>query len=102
MVLNRFEYSERLTNFDVRVGVSKNNLENPSCGDRLRTAGQGQTVRVQCDPPIPGRYVSVQLFGEGILTLCEVAVYSRVGECLIMSSSRLSNYIVRKGEIRIL
>lgn len=82
MIVNRFNYFDRLRNFDVRVGVSTNNLQNPTCFDRVRTVGQGQALKLQCDPPIPGRYVSVQMFGQGILTLCEVAVYSRVGEWL--------------------
>lgn len=80
MIVNRHDYFERLTNFDVRIGVNKNNLQNPTCHDRVRTVGQGQALRVQCDPPIPGRYVSVQMFGEGILSMCEVTVYSRIGE----------------------
>ncbi|XP_022792667.1 uncharacterized protein LOC111331759 [Stylophora pistillata] len=79
LIVNRYNNFERLKNFDVRIGIIRNNLKNPSCGDRVRTVGQGQGLRVQCDPPIPGRYVSVQMFGEGILTMCEVAVYSRVG-----------------------
>ncbi|XP_067053119.1 uncharacterized protein [Acropora muricata] len=79
MIVNRHDYFERLTNFDVRIGVNKNNLQNPTCHDRVRTVGQGQALRVQCDPPIPGRYVSVQMFGEGILSMCEVTVYSRIG-----------------------
>lgn len=79
MIVNRYNHFERLKNFDVRVGVNKDNLQNPTCHDRVRTVGQGEALRVQCDPPIPGRYVSVQMFGEGILTMCEVTVYSRVG-----------------------
>ena len=82
MIVNRHNYFERLKNFDVRVGVNKDNLQNPTCHDRVRTVGQGQALRVQCDPPIPGRYVSVQMFGEGILSMCEVTVYSRVGKCV--------------------
>ncbi|KAJ7381185.1 hypothetical protein OS493_004785 [Desmophyllum pertusum] len=79
MIVNRYYYFERLANFEVRVGVNKDNFYNPTCHDRVRTVGQGQALRVQCDPPIPGRYVSVQMFGEGILSMCEVTVYSRVG-----------------------
>ena len=80
MIVNRNDYYQRLKNFDVRIGVNKDNLQNPTCHDRVRTVGQGQGLRVQCAPPIPGRYVSVQMFGDGILTMCEVTVYSRVGE----------------------
>ncbi|XP_058970157.2 uncharacterized protein [Pocillopora verrucosa] len=79
MIVNRYYDFEKLTNFDVRVGVNKDNLQNPTCSDRVRTVGQGQALRLQCDPPIPGRYVSVQMFGEGELSMCEVTVYSRVG-----------------------
>ena len=82
LIVNRFHHFDRLRNFDVRIGVNKNNLQNPTCFDRVRTVGQGQALILQCYPPIPGRYVSVQMFGQGTLTLCEVAVYSRVGECL--------------------
>ena len=82
MIVNRYYDFEKLTNFDVRVGVNKDNLQNPTCSDRVRTVGQGQALRLQCDPPIPGRYVSVQMFGEGELSMCEVTVYSRVGACV--------------------
>ena len=80
LIVNRYENHKRLTNFEVRVGINTDNLQNPTCHDRVGTVGQGQFLIVQCDPPIPGRYVSVQMFGEGILSLCEVSVYSRVGE----------------------
>ena len=60
--------------------MSTNNLLNPTCSDRVTSVGQGAALQLQCDPPIPGRYVSVQMFGEGILSMCEVMVYSRVGK----------------------
>ena len=94
LIVNRYEYYERLTNFDVRVGVSTDNLQNPTCHDRVGTVGQGQFLNVQCDPPIPGRYVSVQMFGEGILTLCEVFVYSRVGEWIYLYIFILSYFFI--------
>ncbi|XP_068704515.1 uncharacterized protein [Montipora foliosa] len=78
-VINRFDYYERLKNFDVRIGVNTDNLQNPTCSDRVTSVGQGAALQLSCDPPIPGRYVSVQMFGKGILTMCEVMVYSRVG-----------------------
>ena len=37
---------------------------------------------VHCQPPLPGRYVRVQMFGKGILTLCEVLVFTRMGKLL--------------------
>ncbi|XP_015763294.1 PREDICTED: neurogenic locus notch homolog protein 1-like [Acropora digitifera] len=78
-IINRFDHYERLKNFDVRIGVNTNNLLNPTCSDRVTSVGQGAALQLQCDPPIPGRYVSVQMFGQGILSMCEVMVYSRVG-----------------------
>ena len=62
------------------MGKNIDQMTNPTCNDRIRTVGQGQAIRLQCNPPIPGRYVAVQMFGKGILTLCEVSVYSRVGK----------------------
>ena len=79
-IINRFNHYKRLKNFDVRIGINTDNLQNPTCSDRVRSVGQGSALQLSCDPPIPGRYVSVQMFGEGILTMCEVMVYSRVGE----------------------
>ena len=79
-IINRFNHYERLKNFEVRVGVNEDNLQNPTCSDRVTSVGQGAALTLSCDPPIPGRYVSVQMFGEGILSMCEVMVYSRVGE----------------------
>ncbi|KAL9979348.1 hypothetical protein ACROYT_G016999 [Oculina patagonica] len=100
LIVNRYEYHERLTNFEVRIGVNTDNLQNPTCHDRVGTVGQGQFLTVQCDPPIPGRYVSVQMFGEGILTLCEVFVYSRVGEFVYQNiqarQSSCSKYLIFK------
>ncbi|CAH3028156.1 unnamed protein product [Porites evermanni] len=78
-IINRFNHYERLKNFEVRVGVNEDNLQNPTCSDRVTSVGQGAALTLSCDPPIPGRYVSVQMFGEGILSMCEVMVYSRVG-----------------------
>ena len=82
-IINRFDYYERLKNFEVRIGVNTDNLQNPTCSDRVTSVGQGAALSLSCDPPIPGRYVSVQMFGEGILTMCEVMVYSRVGKYLM-------------------
>ena len=79
-IINRFDYYERLKNFEVRIGVNTDNLKNPTCSERVTSVGQAAALPLSCDPPIPGRYVSVQMFGEGILTMCEVMVYSRVGK----------------------
>ncbi|KAK3707600.1 hypothetical protein QZH41_017862 [Actinostola sp. cb2023] len=78
LIVNRYDKFERLKNFEVKVGVHSNQALNPTCNDRIVVVGQGQALRVQCNPPIPGRYVAVQMYGRGILTMCEVAVYSRL------------------------
>ena len=80
-IINRARYGDRLKNFDVRIGNDKDNYRNnPTCHDRVGQASDNEAVRVQCKPPLPGRYVRVQMFGKGILTMCEVLVYSRLGE----------------------
>ena len=80
-ILNRAQHGDRLKNFDVRIGNDKHNYQsNPTCHDRVGQARDNEAVRVQCKPPLPGRYVRVQMFGRGILTMCEVLVYSRLGE----------------------
>ena len=83
LLVNQHNNYERLTNVEVRVGKDTNQLNNPTCYDRMRTVGQSQAVILQCVPPIPGRYVAVQMFGDGILTLCEVSVYSRIGKVFV-------------------
>ena len=80
-ILNRAQHGDRLKNFDVRIGSDSSNYQNnPTCHDRVGQARDNEAVRVQCKPPLPGRYVRVQMFGRGILTMCEVLVYSRLGE----------------------
>ena len=82
-ILNRATKGERLSNIEVRIGNDKNNYNNnPTCHDRVGTATSNEAVRVQCKPPLPGRYARVQMFGTGILSMCEVLVYSRLGEVL--------------------
>ena len=80
-VINRGEYGDRFKNVEVRVGNLLGQFgKNPICHDRVKQAQNGEAVRLQCNPPIPGRYVSVQMIGQGILTVCEVIVNSRVGK----------------------
>ncbi|XP_066291064.1 uncharacterized protein [Branchiostoma lanceolatum] len=64
-------------NFVVRVGPNETFSKNDQCGHTYKAPSTTrQTFLVHCDPPIPGRYVSVQIMGvEAILTLCEVEVY---------------------------
>jgi len=79
-VINRGDrHGERLKNFMVHIGNNMNVRRNPVCHDIVRQAQEGEAVRLTCDPPIPGKYVGVQIYGKGILTMCEVIVASRFG-----------------------
>ena len=79
-IINRGEHGDRLKNIQVHIGNEESNHRlNPVCHDRVRYASDGEAVRLQCNPPIPGRYVAVQMYGKGILTMCEVIVASRIG-----------------------
>ena len=80
-IINRAEYGDRFKNIQVHVGrTTQNHKNHPVCHDRVKQAFDGEAVRLQCNPPIPGRYVSVQMYGKGILSMCEVIVNSRLGE----------------------
>ena len=50
------------------------------CGDRVRQLAAGEVWTQECKPPIAGRHVSVSMVGKGYLTLCEVAVFARLGK----------------------
>ena len=78
-ILNRGDHGERLKNIQVHVGNSIIVRKNPVCHDRVRQAQDGEAVRLQCDPPIPGQFVGVQMYEKGILSMCEVIVASRLG-----------------------
>ena len=79
-IINRGEYGDRFKNIQVHVGnYESNHRSNPVCHDRVKQAFDGEAVRLQCNPPIPGRYVAVQMYGKGILSVCEVIVNSRLG-----------------------
>ncbi|XP_066275306.1 uncharacterized protein [Branchiostoma lanceolatum] len=68
---------QRKPNFMVRVGPNKTFSQNDQCGETyVDTPLDGQTIVFYCNPPISGRYVSVQLVERSdTLTLCEVEVY---------------------------
>lgn len=63
------------------------------CGARLREIQNGEVWTSQCWPYIAGQYVSVQKIGTGRLSMCEVAVFARLGEYRknLQPSSMLSN-----------
>lgn len=80
-IIKHAKHGDLLKNFDVRIESAKDNYRNnPTCHDRVGQARDNEAVRVQCKPPFPGRYVRVQMFAKGYLTMCEVFVYSRLGE----------------------
>jgi hypothetical protein len=70
-----------LSSLETRVGRKKDKFwDNPMCGERLREIQNGEVWTSQCSPHIAGQYVSVQKIGTGKLSMCEVAVYARLGE----------------------
>ena len=72
--------SSPLSNFEIRVGILTDHIQNPMCGDRVRQLAAGEVWTAECKPPIPGRHVSVSMVGKGYLAICEVAVFARLGE----------------------
>lgn len=72
----------------MHVGASLVVRRNPVCHDRVRQAHDGEAVRLQCDPPIPGQFVGIQMFGKGVLSVCEVIVASRLGTYISIHLSR--------------
>ncbi|KAI8483084.1 hypothetical protein Bbelb_392400 [Branchiostoma belcheri] len=77
--LYRISAAQRQQNFMVRVGPRQEESSrlNEQCGGAyMDTPLDGQTIELDCDPPISGRYVSILLVEPSdALTLCEVEVY---------------------------
>uniref|UniRef100_A0A7M5WWB1 Hemicentin-1 n=2 Tax=Clytia hemisphaerica TaxID=252671 RepID=A0A7M5WWB1_9CNID len=78
-IMNRGEHGERFNNVQVHVGQYLDIKSNPVCHERIVSSKDGEVIRLSCDPPIPGRFLSVQMYGKGILSMCEVVVASRLG-----------------------
>ena len=71
---------ENLTNFDVRVteaNLTDNDEHNRQCGATYTdNVGAGQTLSVNCVPPLLGQIVTVSITKtDGKLNFCEVEVY---------------------------
>ncbi|XP_035672789.1 uncharacterized protein LOC118413477 isoform X8 [Branchiostoma floridae] len=73
----------RLEEFQVRVGENSDISQNSICGrttNQLDDPPESRSITVDCDQPITGRYVSVQLIDRTqYLTLCEVEVFEVQG-----------------------
>ena len=79
-IINRGEHGERFNNIQVHVGPHLDNKRNPVCHERIQSSKDGDIIRLMCNPPIPGQFVSLQMYGKGILSMCEVVVASRLGK----------------------
>ncbi|XP_078670984.1 uncharacterized protein LOC144911074 isoform X2 [Branchiostoma floridae x Branchiostoma belcheri] len=84
-LLNRRDsVGNRLEEFQVRVGEDSDISKNSVCGrttNQLDHPPEDRSITVDCDQPIIGRYVSVQLIGRtNILTLSEVEVFVAQGK----------------------
>ncbi|XP_002732335.1 uncharacterized protein LOC100366648 [Saccoglossus kowalevskii] len=66
----------RIADGEVRAGLSTVISENTRCGTRVTQAESTQTtLTFVCDPPVNGRYVSLQLMGRsGVMNFCEMEV----------------------------
>ncbi|XP_019623047.1 PREDICTED: uncharacterized protein LOC109469107 [Branchiostoma belcheri] len=75
-----YRCDDLLTTLQVNVGEHFDMTENPECGrtnNDLRLAEHGHVITIDCQEPIIGRYVTVQLVGRiDFLTLCEVEVFT--------------------------
>ncbi len=70
VVINREDCcSERLANYDIRVGNSPNPWANPTCNNQSLNNGG----IFSCN--LTGQYLSITMNGRGILTLCEVKAF---------------------------
>eukprot|EP00058_Branchiostoma_floridae_P023023 XP_002608513.1 hypothetical protein BRAFLDRAFT_92405 [Branchiostoma floridae] len=75
-----YRCGDRLTTLRVNVGEHFDMSENPECGrtdNDLNLAEHGHVITIDCQEPIIGRYVTIQLVGRtDFLTLCEVEVFT--------------------------
>ena len=62
----------------MRIGQNVDIFSNDVCGSSVTLEqaleSLGSWIRVDCSPPVSGRYVSVDKNGYGALTLCEILV----------------------------
>ncbi|XP_072051583.1 fucolectin-like [Amphiura filiformis] len=87
---------ERLAGAIVRVGSNPEYGQNPACMNRV-PASPDERIEIACDKS--GQYISVELPGSGVLTLCEVEATSCSGNDKRMSEETLLlNWLKRELE----
>ena len=59
----------------IRIGSDVNGTDGMQCGEKGEDPVTSQTIKVNCNPPLFGRYVLISLEGDKTLSLCEVQVY---------------------------
>jgi len=68
--------SERMTDWEVRVGNDENPWQNMVCGTKQNEPKTGGRIDIHCSPPLYGRFVGIVLPGNEPLTLCEVEAFT--------------------------
>ena len=73
--------SERLNNFQITVGSSRDGEGNGICVSDGGNVSQKIKIINNCEPPLLGRYVHVKLMGSSRrITICEIEVYASEGK----------------------
>ncbi|RXN24994.1 hypothetical protein ROHU_021801 [Labeo rohita] len=96
-ITNRLNYYYfRINGAVIRVGNSPNVYSNPICAV-IPTIPSGATANFSCGA-MEGRYVIIHIPGDGkILTLCEVEVYTYLGERIDGVEIRIGNSLENNG-----
>ena len=86
-IVNRWDCcSDRLHNFEIRIGNSlgNNGNSNPQCGG-LHSLNNVQSKVIPCASPLIGRYINIIIPGpRKLLTLCEVQVHGFAGGIIVI------------------
>ncbi|ODM90554.1 CUB and sushi domain-containing protein 1 [Orchesella cincta] len=68
--------SEVSVDLEIRVGNNPVGLKNPLCAWQPGANLHAEEKYLECARPLSGRYVSIQIIGEGALKMCEVQVFA--------------------------
>eukprot|EP00922_Rhytidocystis_sp_ex-Travisia-forbesii_P060297 GHVS01089385.1.p1 GENE.GHVS01089385.1~~GHVS01089385.1.p1 ORF type:complete len:231 (+),score=24.49 GHVS01089385.1:326-1018(+) len=90
LLYNGEEQPEQPRTFEISVGPTEDKSTHQTCFHRPANMAAGEQEVFQCDQPVRGRYVTVMLHGEDVLSLCNVEVYE-AGQRLIMLIGCLSD-----------